>query len=775
MVTRKSMLTGVGLAALLAAGPAWAQAPAEAGEAAPAAESTSGITDIVVTAQRREESAQKVSIAMTVLGEDALRQNVSTIADVAKLVPNIQLENPLGFGIPRTGVRGIAQSDFNANATTSNMVYLDDVPMNAPLAQGVPIWDLARAEVLRGPQGTLFGRNATGGAIRYITAGPGASAEGYADVTFGLWGHREIRLAYGGPLTDTLGVRISAVGVSRAGDARNINLNKKLGEKDNYGVRAVVLWEPSDNVRVALRGQYFHSNQDIYAWKSTPGLATLPGFAPNRNGYTSIAQIQQAYGFTNEGPETNFKIAESDVDPNEFMEHIPVALTVDIDLGNVTLTSASGYVRVNQSFLLDLDSSPAPIITEYDRHNLDQWTQEIRLTSNNDGPFNWIAGAFYIDEKIGANLNFQASEWMRNVSYGYPTASTVLYTRGYEQQTKSFAFFGHTTYEITPELKLTAAARWTKEIKDISWRFRSYWNFPSAAPGTNSEAVDFVKAVNAGNLGTLLGAAQAPLSAHKTWSQPSWKLGLDYQVTPRTLLYGFVARGFKGGSFVPSANTQSQVLLPDGSIRSVRPETVTDYEVGVKSDIIPGQLRVNAGAFYYDYRQYQTNQFVMATQVLSNLPKARAYGAEIEINWSPVDNLNINLGGGILRTKILKALDPALVGNELPLAQRENFNGSISYRIETPVGDFTPEASVKYRGHFYQTKENIRLLGGQTTFDARLGFESPEKKFYGSLWVRNLTNKVFPVIISDSGEFYGADIAYLNERRTAGITAGVRF
>ncbi len=740
----------------------------------------SGLGDIVVTAQRREESAQKVSISMTVVGEDEIRSKLKSGTDIAKLVPNIQLESPVGFGIPRTGIRGITQSDFNANATTSNMVYLDDIPLNATLAQGVPLWDVARAEVLRGPQGTLFGRNATGGAIRFIVSTPGNSAEGYAGGTAAEFGYREARAGYGGPITDNLGVRVSFVAASRNGDYRNVTLNQTEGAKENYGARIVAAWAPIDAIKLTLRAQYFWSDQNIYTWKSTPGLTTFVGFGPAPpivNGYTSVADIQAAYGFQNLGPQSHYRLAEADTEGRERLKHLPISATLDFDLGPATLTSVTGFLDIHHQSLVDLDSSPAPFLTEHNRHKLRQWTQEVRLTSTNDGPFSWILGAFYMKERIEANQTWNATAWIGNVSYGYPNAKSVLYNRGYNQETESYAFFAHGSYDLTDELKLSAAARWTKEMKDIDYKFRSYWEFPTLAQRLDSVALasDFLKAVESGNLGTLLGAAEAPLSGHKSWSEPTWKIALDYQVTPETLLYAFVARGFKGGSFVPSANTRSQVLLPDGRIRTVNPETVVDYEAGVKSDLIPGRLRVNASAFYYDYRGYQTNQFVQATQILTNLPKAEAYGGEIEVNWNPVRDLRVNVGGGILRSKILKALDPALVGNKLPQGQDANVNASISYRIDTPVGTFTPELSGKYRGKFYPTKENEKKIGGDTTLDFRVDYRSKGEKFYGSLWVRNLTNNIFPVVQSDQAEFFGSDFTYINERRTLGATFGVKF
>lgn len=732
--------------------------------------------EIVVTAQRREQSAQDVAISMTVVSPAQL-ETLQTSADLAKVTPNVQLDTPLGLGMSRTSIRGVAQFDFNAAATTSNMLYVDEVPLNAAISQGVPLWDLARVEVLRGPQGTLFGRNATGGAIRFISERPGSELDGYFDVTLGSYGERNIRAAVSGPLTDQLGVRLSFVSQNADGEYFNVTTNRKMGGTERYGVRGVVVWEPTDTVSIDLKAQYFEGEGSTPRFKSTPGLASQPGFEPDVN-YTSIADIQAAYGFSNLGVNSNFRRAEFDADPKDTLRHIPVQLSANIDMGFATLTSVTGYLDVKQSYIVDLDGTQAPILTEYARSNSRQWTQEVRLTSPSGNRFNWIAGLFYINEKVGTNVSWDATEWLRNVGYGFPTAPTVMYTRGVSQDTASFAAFLHTDYAITDALKLTVAGRWTKERKDIAYRFRSRSSFDTEAPRTSLQSRDFVKAVDSGNLGTLLQAAQPSLSAEDSWSNFSWKVGLDYEPSSDLLVYGFVSRGFKGGAFKPTANTRAEVLRPDGSILSVSPEIITDYEIGVKSDLFDRKLRLNAGIFYYDYKDYQTNQLDLTTvtQVLSNLRKAELYGAELELLFRPVRGLAISAGGGLLGSKIKESIDPALVGNQLPFAANANFNGSISYEIQTPIGSIKPEISGVYRGQYFLTKENdSRKNAAYTTFDAKIGFNNEELGIYGSLWIRNLTNKLAVVEIGDESEFFGSSQTIFVPRRRIGVTIGARF
>lgn len=543
-----SVAVAVSTVALFSAAvPAWAQQAAS--------ERPRGLEEIVVTAQRRTENSQDVAISITALGKSALDQ-MQTSADLGQMVPNVQVESFLGFGMPAMGIRGIAQSDYNAISTTSNMVYLDDIPMNAGLAQGVPIWDLERAEVLRGPQGTLYGRNATGGAVRYISAMPTQSAEGYADVTYGRFDQLKVNAAYGGMLTDTLGARVSVVKNERDGDYRNVFLGTDQGDQSWEGLRGVFAWDPTDKLSVVLRAQYFEGDQDIAFRKSTPGLAGVafgPAPDPLVNGYASVADLQASYGFRNLGERTNFEKDETEIHPNEHIEHLPISLNIDWDLGFATLTSVTGYLDLEQSFIVDNDSTPAPILTEYDQHELDQWTQEFRLASNSSGRLQWITGLFYLEEDIDAAIDIDATAWFGNVSYGFPDASTVLYRRGSSQTTESWAAFLHTTYDLSDKLKLTAAIRYTEEQKEIDYRFRSFWEFPTDTPRQPQQFGDFIRAVNSGNYGQSLVPETDGYGGSEEWDAVTWRLSLDYHVSEDVMLYGLVSKGFKGGSFKPTA------------------------------------------------------------------------------------------------------------------------------------------------------------------------------------------------------------------------------
>jgi len=781
-----TILCGASMIAFAAmTSPALAQTtvtPAPPADQKPAEPEAGAVNDIVVTANRRSESSQRVAISMTVLSGENLAQHVRTSTDIAQQVPNVQLSNNIGFGMPRTGIRGISQGDFNANATTSNMIYIDDIPLDAPMSQGVPTWDLDRVEVLRGPQGTLFGRNATGGAIRMMSASPGPEAKGFADFSVGEYGQHTFRAAYGGPITDTLGLRVSVLHDDADGDINNIYLNQRQGGNNYTGVRAVLAWKPTDKLSATLRIQHFWGDTSRVLWKTTPGYTMPPmGFPTSAGVYPTLADLQKAKGYKAAGPGSNFHDYESELRPNEHMLHTPISLNVDYNLGFATLSSVTGYLKVKQKFLADNDGTPAILLEEYTTNRNRQFSQELRLTSNGDGPFKWIVGGFYLNGVVDTDQHFDVSDWFSNMSEadgGIPGVPTIASSRATRAEVDTYAAFAHTTYQITPKLMLTAAARWTHEKKKFDYTFVTLSSYPSLVAGTPAQINDFVRAVDSGNMGTVLLPPEPPLSDSRTFSNLSWKVGLDYRLDARSMLYGLVSRGFKGGAFNSTANFRADILDSNGRAIAVRPEVITDYEAGIKSDVIPGRLRVNASAFYYDYRDYQTNQLVLGgagLQVLSNLPKANLYGGEIEITAEPIKHLTFNLGAGLLHSEITKALDPSLVGNKLPLAEDFNWNALLRYDIETSLGTFSPEVSAKHTGSYYGTKENTLKLGNYTLFNARIDFESTSKKFYGSVWATNLGDKIAPVSVDDPTEFWGSNLAILTQHRRYGVTAGVRF
>jgi len=732
------------------------------------------LEEIIITPEHRPENSQDVAISITVFSGDQVAENFKVSSEISAQIPNVQIESAQGFGTPRVGVRGIAQNDFNGNANTPIMLYMDGVPLNSPVSQGSPLWDLERVEVLRGPQGTLYGRNATAGAIQFISASPTEELEGFSEISVGRFGQLKFDGAISGEIVEGLSARLSYVNNSSDGYINDTNLNKDLGEVEYEGVRGLLDWDVTDNLTLRAKAQYFEADQHVMVWKSSPDIAQGDGFGPAPdplvNGWSSVAALQENFGFQNRGEADDFYTSEQGLETFEDIEHGIYSIEANWDFDSVILTSITGYLHVEQEWLTDTDSTPALMLHEFYLYEAQQTSQEFRLASNTGSPLQWLAGVFWMNEEFATNVNFDATSWMGNVSYGFPNADTVMYTRGVQQELDTYAVFFHTTYEFLDVLTATAAVRYTNEDKDIDYRFRSFWDFPTDNPRTSRQGVDFVAAVKSRDLGTLLSAAPAPESLSESWSEVTWRFALDYKLNEDLLLFTSVSKGFKGGSFKPTANSSSELVVVD-------PETVVAYDLGIKSDWLGGRARLNATVFFYDYKNYQTNQFdpETASQILSNMPEAEITGAEIELKLRPIHNLFVSFGVGYVDSEITKSNPVALEGNELPYAEDLNVNGLISYGIETSFGIFTPQVSFTKRGEYFSFKENVVKIGGYSVANFRLGYEPGDGGIYVALWVNNMGDNRETIANDDNSEFFGTNVAHVNAPRTYGLNVGVKF
>jgi iron complex outermembrane receptor protein len=516
--------------------------------------STLALEEIVVTAEFREVSSQDVPIAITAFSGEFIQDNFQGSYELAGQIPNVQIEAPGGFGQPRNSIRGVGQADFNPNAVTPIMVYVDDVALNAAVGQGLPLWDLQRVEVLRGPQGTLYGRNATAGAMRFISVAPSEETEGMLETTVGAYNQLRIDGAIGGAITDNVRGRLAVTVNDRDGYYNNVTRGEDEGAFSYDGYRGIVEWDVTDAFTVTAKAQYFESFQETLQFKSTPGLVAGDAFGPAPdplvNGWESVAALQAAFGFQNLGPGSNFETTEDAHEAGAELKHEVYSIKADWAFENFTLTSITGNVGVDHDLRLANDSVPAAILDENSWAVSEQYSQEFRLTSTTDGPLQWIAGLYWLQEEMETYLNIDATEWWGNVSYGFPDSNTVMYTRGAKQDLETYAAFLHTTYEFSDALTGTAAVRYTTEDKEIDYVFRSLWDFPTLAgrydanPDPIQQSRDFVRAVRSGNLGNVLSPAVPSQGLSDSWSEVTWRFSLDYRATEDTLVYGSISKGF---------------------------------------------------------------------------------------------------------------------------------------------------------------------------------------------------------------------------------------
>jgi iron complex outermembrane receptor protein len=700
------------------------QAPAELGE-------------VVVTAERRSENLQKVPLSVAVIGAEDVRAASSggddTLLSLSGKVPSFYAETTTGRIFPRFYIRGLGNIDFYLGASQPVSIIQDDVVLEHVVLKSNPVFDVQQVEVLRGPQGSLFGRNTTAGIVKFDTIRPSDTLEGRAQATYGSYGAMTFDGGIGGPLgTDKAAFRISALYQHRddwvdntfAGTSADGTITPKkntMGGFDEKDLRAQLLLKPSENLTVLMSA---HARD----YKGTSTLFLRGALVKGSN--EPIA------------PRDQVSFDEAQNNPQHYKTYGD-SLNVAYDFGPVTLTSITAYETSSGYSRGDTDGGAAANFgnTGFGEsmgqlRDLDQYTQELRLSSNSAGPFKWQAGGMLFDSEDLTDF-YQRGYFLNP---GVAGANPNNYVRLRDINT-SWAVFGQASYQVTDALTITAGVRQTEDTKKTKL-------LQTANSATNAV--------------TYTGRRYVRLSD----SKPSWDLSAIYQVNPDLSVYARVATGFRG----PTIQGRSAVFNAD--FTTANSETILSYEAGFKSTLLDNRLRLNATAFAYDVKNIQLNgNDSNGNGVLFNADKAKAYGLEADADWRPIENLTLTGGLSLLHTEIqdkrvyaqvcalngvvvCTVQDPTInVGpnvfaqiNGEPLPNAPKYNLSFSGRYDIPVsasGRVFVATDWNMQGYtsfvLYKTKEftsNGNFEGG-----ARVGYEGGDGAYEVALFARNITNE----------------------------------
>ncbi|WP_206244316.1 TonB-dependent receptor [Novosphingobium terrae] len=583
-----------GLCALLLATTAM---PVKAQEA-PAAEKASGagIQDIIVTAQRRSENLQRAAIAVSAVTGDALTsRGVTTTDQLSKLVPALVIQ-PTGGTNVNIYIRGVGA--FGATPTNENAIAFaaDGVFIARPGGTVGNFYDLERVEVLKGPQGTLYGRNSTGGAINLVTRKP-RLGETSAELGFEVGNYSEIKsnAAVNLPLSSSMALRMAGQIVQRDG-----YLSRGYDDEVGQAARAQLLFKPDDKLSVLLSGDYYHqggkgAGSVLLPDSTVPNAPSLKSRVSGADP-ASLAVVQAAFP----GQYASLYLPQDDGYVRS--SFWGVSATVDYDLGFAKLTAIPAYRESRPTYL-----SYRPGFHQEQTEFARQLSGELRLSSPGSNRLGYVVGLFYFNQHQNANaLNQQAAGNQNQLQYDDLT-------------TESWAAFGQATYKLTSAFRLVGGARYTSEMHDQQAQSRS----PTAANLT---------------------PPYTPIDGHVTSGRVTWKAGVEWDVAPRSLLYANVATGFKSGGIGQYSTSQPALNI-------YKPETLTAYTMGSKNRFFDNRLQLNLEAFYWDYRNQQMavlvprveNTSTIAQQVI-NVGHARQYGldAEIEVAVTPRDRVTLN-------------------------------------------------------------------------------------------------------------------------------------
>lgn len=669
--------TSVAVTAVVISFNASAQAQSETPEAA---NRGGQLQEIVVTAQKREQNLQTVGIAITAVSGDAiLQKNITSSADLAASVVGVENYSPYGPGSSANVViRGIGLNDFGEGHEAPVTTYIDEFYIVSVPAVDFALFDLDHAEVLRGPQGTLFGRNSTGGLINYITKKPSQTPDGYVQVSYGRFNDLKLEAAASVPLSDKLSLRIS--GMSRSSDGFQRNLNPALergGQAGTSAFRAQLRYQGDDGWDVLLKGEYGKTDIVHAYYESVTGrVDPATGLVLRNPGATD------ALGYSEASTAAAPKNVVNTNDPAYLRAHGYNALMrIEKQFGSTTFTSITGYSSFKREMAEDSDGTPNPLVRAYFPYQGEEVTQELRLYHNGQG-LRWTAGLYGM-HAVGHN---QPSA-VFNVPLDGPTAvdpTTGLYNGAFfpfplnadwRLRTNSIAAFGQLEKDFGHDFTVLAGVRVTRDDK----RFSDADN--ATFRDCNDGTFGFCFLESEGGTGT---PQPFGLSYKKTLI--SGKLEVDYKPSNNVLLYGSVSRGTKAGGFnngfYPGGITLSQI--PYGA------ETVYAYEVGEKITLFDRRVRVNSSLFYYDYKNFQTFNYFGVAGLLSN-QDAITYGAETEIQAALTPSLTAYVSGAYLHTKIkdvAKAtVSGAVVVADRPMAFAPKWSASGGLTYTAQLGD----------------------------------------------------------------------------------------
>lgn len=578
------------------------------------------LEEITVVAQKREASLQEVPISIGVLASSDIERFAVGGDDIRILsarVANLNVESTFGRTYPRFYIRGLGNSDFALNAQQSVEMYYDEVVLSNPVIKGMPIFDVERVEVLRGPQGALWGRNATAGAVHVISRKPSETMDGHARISVGELGTRNAEGAIGGALIDgKLSGRISVLYQSQDDWVENLVTGNEVGSFTDAAARAQLLWTPGDGTDVLFQ---------LYN-RSFDGVAAL---------FHSTA-IDPVFG---DRPQQRDKIAlDNDRVPYQDIDMTGVTLRIDQRINDdLSLVSVTGFVTAESYTVGDVDAVGSPVLVNADAiDDLTQLTQELRLASNYPGRWNWQLGAYYFDESLEyvnttANNAFQIPDPPGPFDLGQPGDPGFGAFQFVSQDFSSWAVFGNLSFELTERTNLTAGIRYSDDSTDASRFVGQFTPNPAnlgAIPDFSTSYYDAI--VNRGPI-SLFGAPVTE-SNSLTSDETTWELSLMHVLTGDVNVYARLASGYHGGVIEAGG--------PFSSFATAEPETVDAAEIGLKSELLGRRLRANVAAFWYDFKNQQLQGFEDTggggfTARLLNAEGGTGIGLEAELEYQP--------------------------------------------------------------------------------------------------------------------------------------------
>lgn len=721
------------------------------------------IDEILVTAARREQSLQEIGQSISAFSGDELRRRgVDDIEGLVRQIPNFSMGSPAGEGTtPALSIRGVGVNTFSDNLEGTVAFYIDDIYYASLPGQAAKLFDLERVEVLRGPQGTLYGRNATAGLVHFITRPPTSEPEGYVDVGYGRFDQVRLEAAVGGPLSDGVSGRLSVFHDRDSGYMRDRVTGARVASKDITAVRGQLGFQLGDDLDVLLRAQGSRT-RNISVLEYHRGLLDPTDFSPCSIDRVRARECVDLFGYRNPS-----------LDPFSGDFHSGDSIPLDIDTagGSVHLTwaatdwefvSVSGYeyldkMHVEAGYVAPVGTASAIGFDafEYLKFTLnlrsEQWSQEFRASRSTDRTF-MLLGAYYLsDDKSGA-LGIPSR-------FANPAlASQDPYLNLFSQEARSAAVFAHIEQSLTESWSVKGGLRYSRERSQIG--------------------VDI-------NMGDLFPTPDLVDSRRSRENFLSWDFGVDWKPRDELLVYGKLSRGHKSGG----SNAGGIISIPQ-QIEPFSTERLTMLELGAKWFALDDRIAISAAAFGYDYQDLQvfTQSFIDNVPVdrIENAADARIHGIEIEALLRPTSFLEIQLAGSHLSTETrdffsVVGIDDQgqeilqdLSGLDLTFSPKWSFSGAATVSAPIHTGTGSLQVSFNYMSRYFFDADNAPLNAGgdYTLWNARAAWENSSGNFEVSAEVQNLTNKLY---FTEGFDLLAAQHLFVGRPRTWLVRASYRY
>lgn len=715
------------------------------------------LEEIVVTAQKREQGINDVGITVNAFtGEQLANYGVKSAEDLEILTPGLTISNSALGGVPTYAIRGVGYNDFTTTSSSTVGLYLDEVSIPYATMSRNALFDVARVEVLKGPQGDLYGRNTTAGQINFVSNKPTDEFEAGVNLEYGRFNVFDGEGYLSGPLSNAVRGRLAFKGVTSSGGwQKSLSRDDKLGEQEEWAVRALFDVDLADNISALIN---FHHSDDqsenpagaAYQIPSPTGFGTPP----------EIVGMEEMF-IADRAREADWT---PDHRPKKDNQLTGVSAKLEASFGNIDVTSITAYDKFERNELFDTSGVPVRDGDTTHTTDIEVFTQELRVSSAATDGFYWIAGVFYSQDDVSENLFVD----------GTGVALPLTFDTNYQQDTESVAAYAHVEWDFAENTKLTLGGRYTDEERD--WTGCTFdsgdgrtanilWNgfvipfvinldprLPDVGPVSPGECATYNDLPDTPGFGTF-----TPFERSIGADKFMWKVTLDHNFSDDVLVFGTVSSGFKSGGFNGAPAFFHGQMLPFDI------EELISYEIGVRATMLDGTMQFNAAAFFYDYKDKQElSSYISPIGPIvgtTNVDKSEVRGAEVELKWNIAEGLNLNFGAAYLDTEIKEFMDVDIFqstfqnevffdasGAELGNAPNWQLNGSLNYH--RPISD-----SLALRtGLDFSYKDDNRgsldemdgfFISDYTILNARVGIEDIDGRWGVTLWTHNLTNEYY--------------------------------